>query len=100
MQLVWTGFLLTLIAPYALVNANSITFSEIIDKPPTAKDDHIISRKVMKKIRIMAKSMCMWILIFVLFGEYLIPESQEKWQYERTGCCVYPGRDYDWKGEL
>ena len=35
---------------------------------------------------------CTLLFLFIFWGEYLIIEPEEKFQFDRPGCCVYPGR--------
>lgn len=93
-QLLWVNMIMDSLAALAL--ATERPKKELLLRPPQNRNDHIVSRKMLKHIMIMATYMCIVIYFFVFAGEYVIPEPEAKWQYDRPGCCVYPGRGFDW----
>lgn len=102
-QLLWVNMIMDSLAALAL--ATEKPRPELLERPPQHRDDFIVSRKMIKHIMIMAIWMCITIYGFVFFGEFIIPESDEKWTYGRNDenglgyVCVYPGRGYDWDDE-
>ena len=71
----------------ALALATEQPKPELLQRPPQDRVDHIVSRKMLKHIVLMATYMCIVIFIFLFAGEYLIIEPNEDFQFG------------DWKGE-
>merc|ERR1719253_1360746 len=67
---------------------------------PVVASDRIVTKRMMFRISFMAAVMSLATLGFVLFGERVIPESNEEWQYGKEGSFVFPGRPYDWDGNI
>ena len=96
-QLLWVNMIMDSLAALAL--ATERPGPELLERPPQHRDDFIVSRKMIKHIMIMATWMCITIYFFVFFGEFVIPEPDSRWTYERGGTTVYPGRGSDWNDE-
>lgn len=96
-QLLWVNMIMDSLAALAL--ATEMPKPELLKRPPQNREDHIVSRKMLKHIMLMAIWMCITIYFFVFYGENVIPESDPRWQYDRPGCCVFPGRGKDWDDE-
>ena len=90
----------------ALALATDKPKPELLERPPIDRSDHIVSRKMVKHIVIMAIYMCLVLFLFIFAGEYLIIEPEEQYRYGREDTCyfgltycVFPGRGNDWNGD-
>ena len=103
-QLLWVNLIMDSLAALAL--ATDKPKPELLLRPPQNREDHIVSRKMVKHIVIMAIYMCIVLFAFIFAGEYLIIEPDAKYRYGREETCywglahcVYPGRGKDWSGD-
>jgi len=71
---------------------------ELLDRPPTRRDEYIVTKKMVKHILGMAFYQVVIMYIIVFAGEYVYPEPDPAWRFERadTSSTVYPGRLWDW----
>ena len=109
-QLLWVNLIMDSLASLAL--ATELPKVSLLDRMPQNREDYIVSRKMIKHILGQALWQCVLLFTFLFAGEYMIPESVEKYQYfnmkcdddgtncemERTG-FVFPGRATNWDGE-
>ena len=103
-QLLWVNLIMDSLAALAL--ATDKPKPELLLRPPQNREDHIVNRKMVKHIVIMAIYMCIVLFAFIFAGEYLIIEPDAKYRYGREETCywglahcVYPGRGKDWSGD-
>ena len=73
---------------------------ELLDRPPHARDEYIISRKMVKHMFLMAFYQIIIMYSIVFAGEYFFPEPEAYWRFERKydNNYLYPGRLEDWDG--
>ena len=74
-QLLWVNLIMDSLAALAL--ATEKPKPGLLQRPPQNRDDHIVSRKMMKHIVLMAVWMCIVLFVFIFAGEYLIIEPEE-----------------------
>lgn len=103
-QLLWVNLIMDSLAALAL--ATEQPKPELLKRPPQNRDDHIVSRKMIKHIVWMAAWMCIVLFVFIFLGEHLILEPEEQYRYDRTetcyfgsAYCVFPGRTKTWGGD-
>ena len=80
----------------ALALATDMPKPHLLERPPQQRDDHIVSRKMLKHIIYMAAFQCVVLFIFIYAGEYIVMEPKEEYQYldypySNPG-YVFPGR--------
>lgn len=96
-QLLWVNLIMDSLAALAL--ATEDPKPHLLERPPQKQSDYIVSRKMTKHIVYMATYQFIIIFVVVFYGEWFIPESMEKHQWDENPCCVQPGREYDISGE-
>ena len=74
-QLLWVNLIMDSLAALAL--ATDKPKPELLERPPIDRSDHIVSRKMVKHIVLMAIYMCIVLFLFIFAGEYLILEPEE-----------------------
>ena len=74
-QLLWVNLIMDSLAALAL--ATDKPKPELLERPPIDRSDHIVSRKMVKHIVLMAIYMCLVLFLFIFAGEYLIIEPEE-----------------------
>jgi magnesium-transporting ATPase (P-type) len=67
----------------ALALATEMPKQELLERPPQDRKDHIVSRKMLKHIVLMALYMCIVLFIFIFCGEYIIPEPNAEYKFDR-----------------
>jgi len=71
----------------------------LLDRPPHARDEYIISRRMVKHLIGMAIYEIIIMYLIVFGGENYVPEPDIYWRFDRPDVpYVYPGRIYDWDG--
>ena len=71
-------------------------------RPPQNRNDHIVSKKMIKHIVGMTIWMSLALILFIYFGEYLILEPEENLRFGHDNTCygnmhcVFPGRPKTW----
>ena len=84
----------------ALALATDMPKPHLLERPPQQRDDHIVSRKMLKHIIIMAAFMCVLLFGCLFLGEYFILEPVQEYRYDLPeGCCIFPGRKETFDGE-
>ena len=96
-QLLWVNLIMDALGALAL--ATESPRAELLKRMPQNRDDYIVSRKMVKHILGQAIWQCIILFVFLFAGEYLIPESNPKLQFDRQTGFVYPGRAKDWQGK-
>lgn len=98
-QLLWVNLIMDSLAALAL--ATEMPKPELLQRPPQNRNDHIVSRKMLKHIILMAVWMCIALFVFIFAGEYLILEPNKEYRFApyEDSCCVFPGRGSDWNGD-
>jgi P-type Ca2+ transporter type 2B len=96
-QLLWVNLIIDSLAALAL--ATEPPTLALLDRPPQARDDYIISRKMIKQI-VGIGLYKMAILYSICFaGENFYPEPNKDYRFDQPDIpYVYPGRLYDWDG--
>ena len=64
----------------ALALATEQPKPSLLERPPQNREDHIVSRKMIKHIVGMAAWMCAALFVFIFLGEYLILEPEAKFR--------------------
>jgi len=97
-QLLWVNLIMDSLASLAL--ATEMPKPQLLLRSPQNRDDYIVSRKMTKHILGQALWQCVVLFVFLFAGEYMIPESVEKYDYSAGGYpgMVHPGRGADWDG--
>jgi len=96
-QLLWVNLIMDSLASLAL--ATEMPKPNLLLRAPQNREDYIVSRKMIKHILGQAIWQCLVLFTFLFAGEWMIPESNPKYEY--TGVnpgFVYPGRGSDWDG--
>lgn len=108
-QLLWVNLIMDSLASLAL--ATELPKESLLLRKPQNREDYIVSRKMTKHILGQAIWQCIVLFTFLFAGEYLIPESVEKyaWRDYTKGDdanpvwinknMVHPGRAADWNGD-
>jgi Ca2+ transporting ATPase len=65
---------------------------ELLDRPPYARDEYIVSRKMVKNLLGMAVYEIIIIYAIVFAGEYFYPEPDVKYRFGRDSPYLFPGR--------
>lgn len=82
----------------SLALATEMPKPSLLERLPQNREDYIVSRKMIKHILGQALWQCLVLFVFLFSGEYMIPESIEKYQYPGNPGYVFPGRASDWQG--
>lgn len=93
-QLLWVNLIMDSLASLAL--ATEPPKPALLDRPPHARDDYIISRKMIKHILLMSFYQAAIVFTIVFAGEEFIPEESS--YSPRNGNMIATGRLYDWSG--
>jgi Ca2+ transporting ATPase len=93
-QLLWVNLIMDSLASLAL--ATEYPKENLLERPPYAKDEYIISRKMMKHIICMSIYQAAVLFTIIFAGDLFIPEDPGYWP--RNGEFVQTGREYDWEG--
>ena len=82
----------------ALALATELPKEDLLKRKPYGRNEYIISRKMVKHLIGMSIYQIIVIYVIVFAGEYIYPEPDAKWRFERAASSkfVYPGRLYDW----
>lgn len=104
-QLLWVNLIMDSLAALAL--ATELPKPHLLQRPPQNRNDHIVSRKMMKHIVGMAVYQCILLFLMIFAGEYLIYEPNEALRYNEMRVTlgysesemVFPGRAYTLLGE-
>ena len=91
----------------SLALATELPKDELLQRPPQNKDDFVVSRKMTKHIIWMSIFQMVVLFIFLLGGEYMIPEDNEDLQFKSwkehfdipDNGMVFPGRLYKINGD-
>lgn len=94
-QLLWVNLIMDSLASLAL--ATEPPKPALLERPPHARDDYIISRKMLKHILFMSFYQAGVVFTIVFAGTYWIPEDTS--YTPRNGNMIIDGRLYDWSGE-
>merc|ERR1712100_329192 len=96
-QLLWVNLIMDSLASLAL--ATELPKESLILRAPQNRGDYIVSRKMIKHILGQAIWQCILLFTFLFAGEYMIPESEAKYEYTgKNPGFVFPGRAADWDG--
>lgn len=95
-QLLWVNLIMDSLASLAL--ATELPKPNLLLREPQNRDDYIVSRKMIKHILGQAFWQCAVLFTFLFAGEYMIPESDSKYEWPENPGFVYPGRAADWDG--
>lgn len=95
-QLLWVNLIMDSLASLAL--ATELPKPTLLLRKPQNRNDYIVSRKMIKHILGQAIWQCIVLFTFLFAGEYMIPESDPKYEYPANPGYVYPGRAADWSG--
>jgi len=83
----------------SLALATELPKESLLLRKPQNRVDYIVSRKMIKHILGQAIWQCLVLFVFLFAGEFLIPESVEKYSWVGTNeNMVHPGRAADWDG--
>lgn len=93
-QLLWVNLIMDSLASLAL--ATEYPKDSLLERPPYAKDEYIISRKMMKHIILMSIYQAIVLFTIIFAGDHFVPEDQSYWP--RNGEFVQAGREYNWDG--
>ena len=93
-QLLWVNLIMDSLASLAL--ATEYPKENLLERPPYAKDEYIISRKMMKHIIWMSIFQAIILFVVIFAGDSFVPEDEGYWP--RNGKFVQTGREYDWNG--
>jgi len=96
-QLLWVNLIMDSLASLAL--ATELPKPNLLLRAPQNRDDYIVSRKMIKHILGQSFWQCGVLFTFLFAGEYMIPESDPKYEWPEKPGFVYPGRAADWNGE-
>jgi magnesium-transporting ATPase (P-type) len=72
---------------------------ELLNRKPYARNDYILSRKMVKNTLAMAIYMIFITYSIVFAGEYFFPEPNAEYRFDWSDKYVFPGRLYDWDGK-
>jgi Ca2+ transporting ATPase len=95
-QLLWVNLIMDSLASLAL--ATELPKPTLLERPPQNREDYIVSRKMIKHILGQSLWQCLVLFIFLFAGEFIIPETVEKYMYPENPGYVFPGRMSDWSG--
>ena len=95
-QLLWINLIMDSFASLAL--ATEPPTMELLNRPPYARDEYIVSRKMVKNLLGMAVYEIIIIYAIVFAGEYFYPEPDVFYRFGRDSPFVFPGRVEDWDG--
>lgn len=76
-QLLWVNLIMDSLASLAL--ATEMPKPELLKRMPQNREDYIVSRKMIKHILGQALWQCVLLFTFLFAGEYMIPESEERY---------------------
>jgi Ca2+ transporting ATPase len=96
-QLLWINLIMDSLASLAL--ATEPPSLALLDRPPYARDEYIVSRKMVKNLLAMAIYEIIIIYAIVFAGEHFYPEPDIKYRFNRNKPYLYPGRINDWNGD-
>lgn len=97
-QLLWVNLIMDSLAALAL--ATETPKPDLLKRKPQIRDDYLVSRKMVKHIMYMSIWQSIILLIFAIWGEFLIVEPDVLLRYDRNDIpYVYPGRLLDWDQE-
>lgn len=82
----------------SLALATELPKVSLLLRKPQNRNDYIVSRKMVKHILGQAVWQCILLFTFLFAGEYMIPESEEKYEFPENPGYVFPGRAADWSG--
>lgn len=80
----------------SLALATEYPKESLLQRPPYAKDEYIISRKMMKHIICMSIFQAIILFVVIFVGDEFVPEDPD--YFPRNGKFVMTGREYDWNG--
>lgn len=94
----------------SLALATELPKPELLERPPQVKDDFVVSRKMTKHIIYMSVFQMVILFVFLLGGEYMIPEPDEELRFDLlrvalgyeadpNNTSVFPGRLYMINGD-
>ena len=95
-QLLWVNLIMDSLASLAL--ATELPKKELLLRMPQNREDYIVSRKMVKHILGQAIWQCIVLFVFLFAGEFIIPETEKKYEYPKNPGFVFPGRASDWAG--
>lgn len=96
-QLLWINLIMDSFASLAL--ATEPPTMDLLNRPPYARDEYIVSRKMLKNLLGMSVYEIIVVYAIVFAGEYFYPEPDEFYRFGRDTPYLYPGRIQDWNGE-
>jgi len=104
-QLLWVNLIMDSLAALAL--ATELPKPHLLKRPPQNRNDHIVSRKMMKHIVGMALFQCVLLFLMIFAGEHLIYEPNVALRYNEQRVAlgyaesemVFPGRAFTLLGE-
>lgn len=83
----------------SLALATEMPKPNLLLRAPQNREDYIVSRKMIKHILGQAIWQCVVLFTFLFAGEWMIPESNPKYEYTgKNPGFVFPGRASDWDG--
>lgn len=96
-QLLWVNLIMDSLASLAL--ATEMPKESLLLRAPQNREDYIVSRKMVKHVLGQALWQCVILFIFLFAGEWIIPETDPKYEYAGVNPgFVFPGRASDWAG--
>lgn len=95
-QLLWVNLIMDSLASLAL--ATELPKASLLLRKPQNRADYIVSRKMVKHILGQAIWQCILLWVFLFAGEYIIPESDPEFEWDKNPGFVYPGRAAGWDG--
>lgn len=96
-QLLWINLIMDSFASLAL--ATEPPTPDLLNRQPYARNDYILSRKMVKNTLAMALYMIFITYSIVFAGEYFFPEPNKELRFDWSDRFVFPGRLYDWDGK-
>jgi len=95
-QLLWVNLIMDSLASLAL--ATELPKDSLLKRKPQNRADYIVSRRMIKHILGQAIWQCIVLFTFLFAGEYMIPESKDKYAWKENKDFVMPGRAANWDG--
>lgn len=89
-QLLWINLIMDSFASLAL--ATEPPTLELLDRPPYARDEYIVSRKMVKNLLGMSIYEIIVIYAIVFAGEHFFPEPEVQYRFGRDSPFLFPGR--------